>query len=485
MNTLPLVLNLIIAQGLMGAFDTLYHHELRAALPQQPSAALELRIHAGRSLVYGLLFAGLAWLVWGGVWLLVLAAMLLTEVVLTLWDFLVEDRSRILPPAERVLHTIMALNGGATFALLCLFAPLWWRLPSQLQFTTHGWYSMILSVFATGVVASGLRDGLAGSALARRGQRMPGLRFAATPQSLLITGGTGFIGQELCRALLADGHELILLVRDPLKAAYLFSGRVHCITRLDELGPGTRFDVVMNLAGERIVGPRWTPARRRKLVESRVDTTLSLAAWIARAVHKPGLMISASAVGYYGVQPQDDPTVLSEDAAGQPEFVSELCQRWEAAARTVSSHGVSLALLRFGLVLGHQGILPMMRLPFLFGLGGRIGSGQQVMSWVHIEDVLGSIAHVMLIANSDPRSVEGVYNVTAPQPVTQNEFAKTLARVLHRPSVLAAPASLVRGVLGEQAMIMLEGQRVYPTRLEQCDYHFRFPQLEAALRDIC
>ena len=131
----------------------------------------------------------------------------------------------------------MALNGGATLALLCLFAPLWWKLPSRLQFTTHGGYSIILSVFAAGVVASGVRDGLAGSALARRGQRTPNIRFAESPQSLLITGGTGFIGQELCRALLADGHELTLLVRDPLKTAYLFSGRVHCVTRLDELDP--------------------------------------------------------------------------------------------------------------------------------------------------------------------------------------------------------------------------------------------------------
>ena len=484
MNTLPLVLNLIIAQGLMGAFDTLYHHELRVALPQQPSAALELRIHAGRSLVYGLLFAGLAWLVWGGAWLLLLAAMLLTEVVLTLWDFLVEDRSRILPPAERVLHTIMALNGGATFALLCLFAPLWWKLPSHLQFTTHGGYSIILSVFAAGVVGSGVRDGLAGSALTRRAQRTPGIRFAETPQSVLITGGTGFIGQELCRALLADGrHELTLLVRDPLKTAYLFSGRVHCITRLEDLDPGTRFDVVINLAGERLIGPRWTPERRRKLVESRVDTTLALVSWIARAEHKPRLMISASAVGYYGVQSQGDPTPLSENAAGQPEFVSEICQRWEAAARTATSHDVPLALLRFGLVLGHQGILPMMRMPFLFGLGGRIGSGEQAVSWVHIEDVLGIIADLM--TNSDPRSVEGVYNVTAPQPVTQNEFAQTLARVLRRPSVLAVPATLIRIALGEQAVVVLEGQRVYPVRLQQRGYHFRFPQLEAALRDFC
>jgi uncharacterized protein (TIGR01777 family) len=485
MNTLPLVLDLMIAQAILGAFDTLYHHELRAALPQQPSAALELQIHAGRSFVYALVFAGLAWLAWGGVWLLPLAAMLLTEVVLTLWDFLVEDRSRILPPAERVLHTIMALNGGAAFALLCLFAPIWWRLPSRLQFITHGWQSIVLSVFTTGVVVSAVRDASAGSALHRRGQRTPDIRFAPTAQSLLITGGTGFIGQELCRALLADGHELTLLARDPLKAAYLFGGRVHCVTRLDDLDRGTRFDVVINLAGERILGPRWTPARRRKLIESRIGTTLSLVAWIARATHKPRLMISASAVGYYGVQEQSDPTALTETGASQEVFVSEICQLWEGAAQTVSSHGVPLAILRLGMVLGHQGALPLMRLPFLAGMGGRLGSGRQVISWIHVEDVLDSIAHIMAKANLNARSVEGIYNLTAPQPVTQNEFAKTLARVLHRPSLLPMPAGVLRLILGEQAMLLLEGQRVCPARLEKDGYRFHFPQLEAALRDLC
>lgn len=483
MNTLPLVLDLVIAQGLMGAFDTLYHHELRAALPQQPGAALELQIHAGRSMVYGLLFVGLAWLTWGGLWLFLLAAMLLTEVVLTLWDFLVEDRSRILPPAERVLHTIMALNGGAAFALLCLFAPIWWKLPSRLQFTNHGWQSLVMSVFAAGVGVSAVRDARAGSALRERGQSAPNIRFAANVQSLLISGGTGFIGQELCRALLANGHELTLLSRDPLKTAYLFGGRVHCVTKLDELDPGTRFDVVINLAGERILGPRWSPDRRRKLIESRVDTTRSLVEWIARSTHKPRLMISASAVGYYGVQPVDDLTALDEDASPHPDFVSEICQRWENAARPVTNYGVALAVLRLGVVLGHQGALPVMRFPFLLGLGGRLGSGRQVMSWVHIDDVLCSIAHI--ISNSDTRSMAGTYNVVAPQAVTQSEFAKTLARVLHRPSVMPTPAGVMRFVLGEQATILLTGQRAYPVHLERDGYQFHFPQLDAALRDLC
>lgn len=486
MNTLPLVLDLIIAQALLGAFDTLYHHELSAALPRQPGAALELKIHSGRSFVYGVLFVGLAWLAWEGVWLLLLAAMLLTEVVLTLWDFLEEDRSRILPPAERVLHTIMALNGGAAFALLCLFAPIWWRLSNRLQFITHGWQSIVLSLFAAGVVASAIRDARAGSTLDRR-RRTPDIKFAPAAQSILITGGTGFIGQELCRALLADGHELTLLVRDPLKTAYLFGGRVHCVTRLDDadggLDPGTRFDVVINLAGERIIGPRWTSARKRKLIESRVGTTLALAGWIGRATHKPGLMISASAVGYYGVQAQGDATALTETAARREDFVSEIARQWEEAAQTVARHHVPLAVLRLGVVLGHQGALPLMRLPFLAGMGGRLGTGRQVMSWIHIDDVLNIIAHIM--ANPNASAVAGVYNVTAPQPVTQMEFARILARVLHRPSLLPTPAALLRLVLGEQAMLLLEGQRVSPARLEKEGYRFHFWQLEAALRDLC
>src|SRR5205807_2043826 len=134
-------------------------------------------------------------------------------------------------------------------------------------------------------------------------------------------------------------------------------------------------------------------------------------------------------------------------------------------------------------VLGHKGALPVMRLPFLLGLGGRIGNGRQVMSWVHIKDVLGSIAHI--ISNSTARSVDGTYNVIAPQAVTQGEFAKTLGRVLHRPAVLPMPAGVMRFILGEQATILLTGQRAYPAHLERDGYQFRFPQLESALRDLC
>ena len=316
----------------------------------------------------------------------------------------------------------------------------------------------------------------------RDSKRLPFFDFGRMHERLLITGGTGFIGHMLCEALLRHGHELTLLVRNPLKASQQFQNRVHCVTKLDELAPGTEIDVVVNLAGERVLGPRWSAERRRTLVSSRVGTTQSLVTWIAAAKHKPRLMISGSAIGFYGVQATNDSRVLDENAGPQSDFLSQLCRQWEETARAVTFEGVPLALLRLGLVLGHEGALPRMRLPFMLGLGGRIGSGRQVMSWVHIEDVVGVIA--FLIAHAEPRQISGTYNVTAPHAVTQSEFARTLAAELHRPAFTRLPAALLRLVLGAQAVVLLEGQRVYPMRLEQLGYKFRFARLDSALRDL-
>ncbi len=312
------------------------------------------------------------------------------------------------------------------------------------------------------------------------------LRFAEQPQRVLVTGGTGFIGTALCRALLRQGHAITLLTRNPAKATALLGSSVSAIQDFRELDPATPFDVVVNLAGEPIVGPRWTQARKAVLHGSRVDLTRSLVEWIARARSKPRLMISGSAIGYYGVQSVDDQHALSEDAPAQNIFMSEICQAWESSAQAVRQLGVTLAILRLGIVLGPcsvgQGALPKMLLPLRFGLSGVLGQGQQCVSWVHLADVLGAIAHLMRLPDGQ---AQGVFNLTAPQPLGQRQFMKLATQALGRRWTLpiAAPAPILQALLGEQASLLLQGQRVVPTRLLSSGYHFAFPQLLPALKD--
>ncbi|HSC80095.1 MAG TPA: NAD-dependent epimerase/dehydratase family protein, partial [Chitinolyticbacter sp.] len=231
---MEIVLVLLLLQGLMGAFDTLYHHELTVALPRQASARLELAIHAVRALLYGVVFAGLAWLEWHGGWLLVLALLIGIEIALTLWDFVVEDGSRKLPASERVLHTVLAINGGALFGLLAVHAAThWWAAPTGLVVASHGWISIVLTLFAIGVAASGVRDGLAALRLNRQQAALQPNPFIGKHRRVLVTGGTGFIGEALVQQLLDAGHEVTLLVRDPLRAAYLFQGRARCIAAFE------------------------------------------------------------------------------------------------------------------------------------------------------------------------------------------------------------------------------------------------------------
>ena len=314
----------------------------------------------------------------------------------------------------------------------------------------------------------------------------PDLYFASAPQRLLITGGTGFIGTSLCRALLHNGHAITLLSRSPAKASELFGSKVQTVQSFSELDPATPFDVVINLAGEPIVGSRWTQARKAVLHASRRDLTRSLVEWIGRAHSKPRLMISGSAIGYYGVQAVGDLRALSEDAPTQDIFMSQICQEWESSARPVRQYGVALAILRLGIVLGPcssgLGALPKMLLPLRLGLNGVLGGGQQLVSWVHLTDVLGAIAHLMRLP---PTQAEGVFNLTAPEPCTQQEFMGVAAKVLKRRWTLpiAARSWVLQTLLGEQASLLLQGHRVVPTHLCQTGYHFAFPQLEPALQD--
>jgi uncharacterized protein (TIGR01777 family) len=489
-DTHLLALQLMAAQGALGAFDTLYHHEGTEALPRRATAGRELSIHATRSGIYCALFLGLSSWAWHGAWAWVLMAVFSVEIVLTLWDFVVEDGTRLLPPTERVTHTVLAINAGAFIALLAMNALDWAAQPTAMVWQPYGWLSAFLALCGVGVGVSGLRDGLAARAIFRRGQqahtrevRAP-VRFGSKPQRVLVTGGTGFIGQLLVRHLVADGHAVTVWTRDARSAAWGFGGAVRCVQSLDQVPDD--IDVVVNLAGARILGMRWSERRQRQLLQSREGLTQQLVAWIAARPRKPWLLLSGSAIGYYGVQPQGDTTELAEDAPPQAIFMSRLCQRWEQAAHAAVAHGVRVACMRFGFVLGHRGSLPQLLMPVSLGMGGRLGSGRQWLSWVHVHDVVRAIAHVWTVAQNaeDPASAQA-WNFTAPGALSQEDFTRVAAAVLHRPCWMPTPAAPVKLLLGEQADLLLEGQRVVPARLLQAGFRFAFPDARGALTDLC
>jgi uncharacterized protein (TIGR01777 family) len=311
-----------------------------------------------------------------------------------------------------------------------------------------------------------------------RDNASPTFDFGAAGRSFLVTGATGFIGQRLVRALLRDGRQVTVLTRQPRQAAAFFDGRVECISAMEQLPPSRTIDVVINLAGARILGWRWTAARRAALRKSRVALTDKLVAWIAAAQRKPALMLSGSAIGYYGIQGPGDATLLTESAGPQPIFMSDLCREWEQAASKAGADGVRVARMRFGLVLGTGGALPMMLLPIRLGLGGPLGGGRQWLSWIHVDDVVGAMAHLCRIDG------EGAFNFTAPETLTQAQFSRVAANVLRRPCGFPTPGWPMRLALGEQADLLLEGQRVAPERLTASGYVFRHPALEGALRSV-
>ncbi len=294
---------------------------------------------------------------------------------------------------------------------------------------------------------------------------------------ILITGGTGFIGQTLCPALLAAGHTLTVYSRYPDKVNATLGVQVKPLDSLKTLSESDHFDVIINLAGAPIFGKRWSDERKQVLLHSRIDITQDLVKFIARAQTKPEVFLSGSAIGFYGNQGD---TILDETSPGQDDFGRQLCVKWENEAKKAKEYGVRVCLLRTGLVIGKNGgFLQPMILPFKLGLGGRLGSGKQWMPWIHIDD---HVAICLALLNNT--ELEGAFNLTAPNPVTNKVFAQTLANTLHRPAFLPAPAWILKLLLGEMSELLLGSQRVIPKQMLDAGYQFKFTELNAALRHV-
>jgi len=297
---------------------------------------------------------------------------------------------------------------------------------------------------------------------------------------ILMTGSTGLLGTALRQELKRAGHNVCRLVRpdtnvEALRGSDGFDVKWDPVTG-DLEGAGAGADAVVNLAGASIVHGRWTARQKQLLKTSRVDTTRALVTALSKMAPRPRVLISASAVGFYGSRGDE---VLREDSPAGNDFLSQLSKAWEAEALRAEVLGIRVVLARFGVVLAKEGgALPTMARPFRLGVGGRIGSGQQWMSWITLRDVVAILR--MALDNGAPR---GPINVVSPQPVRNAEFTSLLASALHRPALFPAPAFALRMMLGEMAdALLLSSQRAEPAQLARLHYPFHDPDLATALR---
>jgi uncharacterized protein (TIGR01777 family) len=299
---------------------------------------------------------------------------------------------------------------------------------------------------------------------------------------VLVTGGTGFIGRNLVRRLLARGDDVTVLSRDPSGATRQFpASRILAWDPMS--GPPANnalesIDAVVNLLGDPIAKGRWTAAHKQRIHDSRTIGTRNLVAGIAAERVKPRVLVSGSAIGHYGSHGDE---LLDESSPAANDFLANVTKDWEAEAAAAERAGVRVVLLRTGIALGLRGgALQAMLTPFKLGLGGPIASGRQWMSWIHVGDLCGIILHAI-----DREELRGPVNGTAQTPVQNREFVKTLGNAINRPAVLPAPAFALRLLMGEMAdALLISGQRVMPKRALDSGYRFAHPFLDGALEDI-
>lgn len=292
---------------------------------------------------------------------------------------------------------------------------------------------------------------------------------------ILITGGTGFIGRHLVQTWLEQQHRVTVLTRKPSWVKHRWHGQVDAVSSLSDLSGA--FDVLVNLAGEGIADKPWSTERKQALRDSRVELTQRLASWAHNSRQQFEVVISGSAIGYYGATGE---TPATEDSKAGRGFSAELCVDWENAAALFSRTSQRVCVLRTGVVLGHDGgALDKMWLPFSLGLGGPLGRGDQYFSWIHITDCLNVIHYLM-----QTPALEGAFNVTAPNPVTNKVFTKALGRALRRPAIFPVPSAALKLLLAERADLLLDSQCVVPKKLQQSGFDFSFKEIEPALKHI-
>lgn len=298
---------------------------------------------------------------------------------------------------------------------------------------------------------------------------------------LILTGGTGFIGNPLRESLVEKGHEVVILTRRSHLENQPGVRTRYCYWNPPVAGSWERelegAEVVINLAGESIAGKRWTREQKQKILGSRLGATRAIVGAIQKARRKPAFLLNASAIGYYG--PHADKEVTEETTSGN-DFLSQTCKAWEAEALRAEDFGVRAVRLRIGVVLEKGGgALGKMLTPFRLGLGGPLGSGNQWMSWIHRDDLIG-LVHFLL----ERKDVRGAVNATAPAPVRMKEFSSLLGQALHRPAIFPVPAFVLKILLGEMADMLLTGQRVLPKRALAAGYAFKYPKLDKAFEAI-
>lgn len=294
---------------------------------------------------------------------------------------------------------------------------------------------------------------------------------------ILITGSTGLVGSALIPSLKSKGHQIVCLVRSQVKDS---ATEVYWNPEKGTLDAGKieGIEAAVHLAGENLAEGRWTDEKKRRIRESRVKGTSLLSETLAKLNKKPEVLVSASAVGFYGNRGDE---VLTEQSASASDFLAEVCREWELATQPAAQTGVRVVNLRFGVILSREGgALKKMLLPFKMGVGGKLGSGRQYMSWIAIDDAVSAIEFAL-----ENEHLRGPVNVVAPQPATNYEFTKALGSALSRPTIFPVPAFAARLAFGEMAdATLLTSQRVEPVRLKEAGFVFKYPELKGALTHV-